>query len=213
MSVFLFKVIVFTPSKHSSWWRRLKDVFRLGLRKTSSIRLDEDEYILINHTSSEDVFKTSWSRPIYSSYPYVVKTSSRRFQDLFKMSSRRLAITSSRRFQDVLKTSCKNVFKTLSRLLQDAFKTSSRRLAKTSSRRLANTSWRHLQDVLKTYHQVKLFLLTSLWEVLNMFVRRPAKTVVYRRIHLGHTSERFMVSVQNLQVLVFQFTAPFSGCL
>ena len=46
-----------------------------------------------------------------------------------------------------------------------------------------------------------------------MFVRRTAKTVVYRRIHLGHTSEEFMVSVQNLQVLLFQFTATFSGSL
>ena len=31
-----------------------------------------------------------------------------------------------------------------------------------------------------------------------MFVRRTAKTVVYRRIHLGHTSEIFLVSVLNL---------------
>ena len=166
------------PSKHSSWRRYLEDFFRLHLQKTSSRRLDEDEYILINHTSSEDVFKTS---------------SRRLGQDQYI----RLGYTSSRRLQDVFKTS--------SRHLQDVFKT--------SSRRLANTSWRHLQDVLKTYHQVKLFLLTSLWEVFNMFVRRTAKTVVYRRIHLGHTSEKFMVSVQNLQVLVFQFTTPFSGCL
>ena len=139
------------------------------LMKTSSWHLDEDEYILINHMSSEDVSKTSWPRPIYSSCPYV-----------FKTSSRRLAITSSRRLQDIFKTS--------SRGLQSVFKT-----------RLANTSWRHLQDVLKTYHQVKLFLLASLWEVFNMFVRRTAKTVVYRRIHLGHTSEKFMVTVQNVQ--------------
>ena len=163
------------PTKHSSWWRHLEDVFRLCLQNPSSRRLDQDEYIRLSHTSSEDVFKTSWSRPIYSSCPYVFKTSSRHLQDV------------------------------LPRRLQDVFKT--------SSRRLANTSWRHLQDVLKTYHQVKLFLLTSLWEVFNMFVRRTAKTVVYRRIHLGHTSEKFMVSVQNLQVLVFQFTTPFSGCL
>ena len=40
-------------------WRRLEDVFRLRLQKTSWRRLDEDECILINHTSSEDVFKTS----------------------------------------------------------------------------------------------------------------------------------------------------------
>ena len=122
-------------------WRRLEDVLRLRLQKTS------------------------WSKPIYSSWPYVCKTSSRRFQDVF----------------------------------QDVFKTSSRRLAITSSRRLANTFWRHLQDVLKTYHQRKLFLLTSLWVVFNMFVRRTTKTVVYRRIHLGHISEKFKVSVQNLQ--------------
>ena len=146
-------------------------------------RLDEDKYILINHTSSEDV---------------LVKTNifalSIRLQDVFK--------TFSRCLQDVLQKHLQDV---LPRRLQDVFET--------SSRRLANTSWRHLQDVLKTYHQVKLFLLTSLWEVFNMFVRRTAKTVVYRTIHLGRTSEKFMVSVQNLQVLVFHFTTPFSGCL
>ena len=132
------------------------------------------------------------------------------------------------RLQDVLvktnifvlsfKRSCKNDFKTSSRRLQDLFKTSCQYFFKTSSRRLANTFWRHLhdilktsskhpqdvflrrlQDVFKTYHQVKLFLLTNLWEVFNMFVRCTAKTIVYRRIHLGHTSEKFMVTVQNLQ--------------
>ena len=130
------------PRKHSSWWRRLVDVFGLRLRTTSSRRLGEDEYILNDHTSSEDVLKMSWSRLLYSSCPYLFKTSSRRLQDVLQ---------------------------------------------------------KRLQDVLKTYHQVTLFLLTSFWEVFNMFVRRTAKTVVYRRIHLGHTSEKFMVSVQNLQ--------------
>ena len=153
-------------------WRRLEDVFRLRLQKTSSRRLQD---VLI---------KTN----IFVLVLRLQKTSSRRLQDvLVKTNIFVLAI----RLQDVFKTSCKNVFKTSSRRLQDVFKT--------SSRRLANTSWRHLQDVLKTYHQVKLFLLTSLWEVFNMFVRRTAKTVVYRRIHLGHTSEKFMVSVQNAQ--------------
>ena len=119
-----------------------EDVLKTSWRRlSSSRRLDEDEYILINHTFSEDVFKTSWSRPIYSSCPCVFKTSSRDLQDCLKTYHR----------------------------------------------------------VLKTYHQVKLFLLASLWEVFNMFVRRTAKTVVYRRIHLGHTSEKFTVSVQNLQ--------------
>ena len=80
----------------------------------------------------EDVFKTSWSRRIYSPYTYVFR---RRLQDiliktnifvlvirlqdvsprLFKMSSRRLVKTSSRRFEDVFKTFCKDIFKTFSR--------------------------------------------------------------------------------------------------
>ena len=105
------KEYISLSSKHSSWWRRLEDVFRLLLRKTSSRRLDQHEYILMNHTASEDVFKTSWSRPIYSSCPYVFKTSSRRFQDVFK--------TSSRHLQDVFKTSRKSVLKTSSRGFED----------------------------------------------------------------------------------------------
>ena len=56
---------------------------------------------------SEDVFKTSWSRPTYSSWSYVFKTFSRHPQDIFK--------TSSRRFE--------NVFKTSSKHLQHVFKT------------------------------------------------------------------------------------------
>ena len=133
------------------------------LMKTSSRRLDEDEYILINHTSSEDVFKTSWSRPIYLSWLYVFKTSSRCFQDVFK-------------------TSCQNFFKTFWRRLQDVLQ-------------------RYLQDVFKTYHQVKLFLLTRLWEAFNRFLRRSfPKTIIYRGICPGNTtSDKFMVSVQNLQ--------------
>ena len=61
----------------------------------------------------QDVFKTSWSRPIYSSLPFIFKTSSRRltktFQDVFKTSARRFEDVfkiSSRHFQDVLR----NVF-------------------------------------------------------------------------------------------------------
>ena len=68
--------------------RRLQDVLikanmftlALCLQKTSSRRLQE----------------TSWSRPIYSSWLYVFKTSSRHLQDVFK--------TSSRHLQDIFKT-------------------------------------------------------------------------------------------------------------
>ena len=98
--------------------------------------------VLVNFPANirldEDVFKTSWSRPIYLSSLYV-----------FKTSSRRLAKTSSKRFQDVFKTSCKKVSKTSSRRLQDVSKTSSKRLQdvfKMSSRRLE----KRLQDIFKT---------------------------------------------------------------
>ena len=81
-----------------------------------------------------------------------------------------------------------NVFKTFRRHFQDVFKTSSRRLATMSSSKkpflltvLVNTFSRCLRDVFKT------------------FLRRTAKTAIYRRICLSHTSEKFMVSVQNLQ--------------
>ena len=123
------------------------------LMKTSGRRLSS--------SSSEDVFiktnifaliirlqKTSWSRPIYSSWPYVFKTFSRhlqdvlprRLQDVFKTTLRRLAKSSSRHLQDVLKTS--------SRRLQDIFKTSCQDIFKTSRKDAFKTL---------TYHQVKLF--------------------------------------------------------
>ena len=163
--------------------------------------LHQEKYIRLSHTSSEDVFKMYWSRRMYLSWTYVFKPSLRHFQDVFKTSSRHLAKTSSRRLQDVFKTSCKNV-------------------VKTSSRSLAKTSWIHLKtswDVFKTYckdvlrtssgrfkdaYQVKVLVNTSsrrLRDVFNMFLRQTVKTIIYRKIWLGHTSEKFMVSVQNFQ--------------
>ena len=62
------------PSKHSFWWRRLEDVFRLRLWKTSSRRL---QHVLI---------KTNIFAPALR---------------LQKTSSRRLAKRSSRHLQDV----------------------------------------------------------------------------------------------------------------
>ena len=153
-------------------WRRLEDVIRLCLQRTSWRRL---QGVLI---------KTNmFALPLQ-------KTSSRRLgQDQYI----RLGYTSSRLLQDVFKTSCQDVFKTFARCLQDVFETSSRRLAKPSSR--------HLQDVLKTYHQVKLFLLTRLWEAFNTFLRRSfPKMIIYKGLCPGNTtSDKFMVSVQNLK--------------
>ena len=104
----------------------------------ANIRLDEDvfktSFVFVFRRRLQDVLiksnmfalalrlqKTSWSRPIYSSWPYVFKTSSRRFQDVLQ-----------KRLQDIFKTS--------SRRFEDVFKTSSRRLAKISSRRFQDVS-------------------------------------------------------------------------
>ena len=110
-------------------WRRLEDVFCLRLQKTYSRRLDQDEYIRLSHTSSEDV---------------LVKTNifvlAIRLQDVFKTFSRRLPKTSSRHLQDVFKTSSRRLAKTSSRPLQDVFKASSRPLAKISSRSFQDAS-------------------------------------------------------------------------
>ena len=83
--------------------------------------------------------------------------------------------------EDVLKMSFVFVFR---RRLQDVLiKTNIValliRLQKRSSRHLQDVFQRCLQDVFKTYHQVKLS---------------------GSRICLGHTSEKFMISVENLQL-------------
>ena len=118
------------PSKHSPWWRRLEDIFRLRLQKTSSRRL-EDVLIKTNifaliirlqKTSSRRLQGVLVRTNIFVlaiRLQDVFKTFSRRLQDLFKASSRRL--------QDVLKTS--------SRCLQDIFKTSYKDILKRFSRR------------------------------------------------------------------------------
>ena len=123
----LIKTIIFT---YSYFFRRLlqdvlikTNIFTLLilLQKTSSRRLDQDQYIRLGHMSS------------------------RRLQDVFK--------TSSRRLQDVLQ--------------------------------------RCLQYLFKTYHRVKLLWLIRFQDVFETFP-------IYRRICLGCTSEKFMISVQNL---------------
>ena len=94
------------------------------LMKTSSRRLDQDEYIRLTHTSAEDVFKTSSRRLDQGQYIRLDHTSSRCLKDIFKASSRRLAKTSSRHLQDIFQTSSRHlqeVFKTFRKLLQDVF--------------------------------------------------------------------------------------------
>ena len=59
-----------------------EDVLKTSFVFVFRRRLDQDEYVRLSRTSSKDVFKTSWSRPIYLSCPYAFKTSSRRLQDV-----------------------------------------------------------------------------------------------------------------------------------
>ena len=86
------------PSKHSSWWRRLEDVFRLRLQKTSWRRLDQDEYIRITHMSLEDVLIKINIFVLAIYLQDVFKTFSRHLQDILQ---KRPAKMFPRRFQDV----------------------------------------------------------------------------------------------------------------
>ena len=111
-------------------WKKSQHTFLL--MKTSWRRLSS--------SSAEDVFKTPWSKRIFSLWPYFFKTSSRRFQDAFPRSR-----------QDVFKTCSRRLGKMLSRHLQDVFKTSSRHLQEVLQRCrqtvLVNKPWRRIQHV------------------------------------------------------------------
>ena len=103
--------------------------------KTSSRRLDQDEYICFKQMSSEDVFKTCSRRLVQDQFICLENKPSRRLQDVFK--------TFSSRIQDVLQNLLQDFFKTCSRHVQDVFKVSSRCLPKMYST--------HLQYVFKTF--------------------------------------------------------------
>ena len=136
-------LLKYFPSKHSSWW------IRLPSSSSEDVLIKTNIFALVIRLQ-----KTSWSRPVYSFWPYVFKLSSRRFQDVFKTSCKNIFKTPSRHLQDVLPRRLQDVFKTSSRRLekhlQDIFKTSSRRfedVIKTSSRSLAKISSIRFQDV------------------------------------------------------------------
>ena len=150
------QTLVFMKTSSSS-----EDVF-----KTSSSRQIYSHYSYIFRKRAQDILKTSWSRQIYSSWSYVFKTSSRRLQDILQKRFQDIYKTSWRCLEDVLKTFLQDVFarrlaKTFSRRLQNVFKTSCKNVFKTSSR--------HLQNVFKTYHQVKLFLITRFQDVFGTY--------------------------------------------
>ena len=165
-------------SKHSRWWRRLEKVLKTSyLFKTSSRCLDQDEYVCLSHTPSEDVFKMSSKLLDQDQHIRLGHTSSKRLQDVLQNLFQDIFTTSSRRLQDISKTSCQDISKkscqdvfnislkllqeVLQKHLQDIFKTSCKDAIKTFSRRFQDvfktscknvfkTSSRRFQNVLKT---------------------------------------------------------------
>ena len=142
--------------------RRLQNVFikanifallillqKTSLRRFLDVLIKTNISVLVIRVQA--FFKTSWSRPTYSSWSYVFKTSSRRFQgvfktscqDFFETSSRRLVKTSTRYPQDVFKKFSRRLQDVLQKCLQDVFKTFWRRLA----RRLGSMFSGRFQDV------------------------------------------------------------------
>ena len=117
-----------------------EDVLKTSFVFVFKRRLDENEYILINHSLQ----KTSWPRPIYSSCPYVYKMFSRRLQDVLPKRLQDIFKTPSRRLRNVFKKSRKYVLKTSSRRFEDV---------SSSYTVFAKKSLRSIQHVCKTYRK------------------------------------------------------------
>ena len=86
----------------------------------ANICLDEDvlktSFVFVIRGRLQDIFKVSWLRLIYLSWPYIFKTYSRR---LAKTSSRHLQDVLQKRPQDILKTPSRRFAKMFSKPFQD----------------------------------------------------------------------------------------------
>ena len=113
-------------------------------------------------------------------------------QQTFVLMKASLVFVFRRRLQDVfintnifvLVIHLQDVFNTFSRRLQDVFKMSSRRLAKTSSRRLQDifkTPSRGFRDILSSSTVLGNIISRHLRDVFKTFLRRTARTIIYRR--------------------------------
>ena len=103
----LFPQLIHLKYIFKKFSRHLQDIF-----KTSSRSLDQEEYVSLTHTSSEDVLIKSNIIVLFIRLQDVFRTSCK---IVFKTSSRRLIFkTSSRHIQDVFKAFCKDIFKTFS---------------------------------------------------------------------------------------------------
>ena len=110
-------------------WRRLLSLSSEDVLKTFSRRLDQDEYIRLIHTSSEDVLMKN------NIFVLVIRLQafSRQLQDIFKTTSRHVQDILLGHLQDVLQICLQYVFKTHHQVklflltpLKDVFETYSR---------------------------------------------------------------------------------------
>ena len=97
-------------ANHPANIRLDEDVLKTSFVFVFRRRLDQDEYVRLSLTSSEDVLVKTNISVLAICLEDVFKTFSRRLQDVFK--------TSSRRFQDVFKTSSRCPAKISSRCSQ-----------------------------------------------------------------------------------------------
>ena len=132
--------------------RRLEDVIRLRLQKTSSRHL-QDVLIKTNIFALLKCFQKRSSRSLIKTNIFVLVI---RLQDVFKTFSKHLQDVSQKRLQDALQNTSsrhlQDVFKSFSRCLQEVFKTSSDFLLRLPQDVFkSKMSLRHLQNVLKMF--------------------------------------------------------------
>ena len=149
--------------------RRLQDVF-----KTFWSRRMYSSYLYVFSRCFQGNFKSSWSRPINWSWLYVLKS----LQDVLKMYSSRLEDVLQKRLQHILKTSSR-YFKTSSRHLQDMLLRRLQEIFKMFWRRLAKSFTRHLQDIFKTF-----WIRLQLQDVFSVFARviKDSQVLVFHLI-------------------------------
>ena len=157
------------------------DVFRFRLQKTSSRRL-QDLLIKTNNIFAWDIhFQKTVQNVLIKTNIFVLVI----------------------RLQDVFKKSCKDIFKMFLRCLQDIFKTSCQDVFKTSSKHLQDILQKRLQDIFKT--SCKNVFKTFSRSIIKFIItyqhisEKHYKDVYPQKDCLGHTPEKFVVSVQNLE--------------
>ena len=134
--------------------------------------------ILIFMSNLRVISQQIFTGSVFAHYPSKHLSWWRRLEDVFRLQRLQDVLTKTNIFTHVIhlqKTSSSRCLaKTSSKRLQDVFKTSCENVFKTSSRRLR--------------------------DVFNTFLSRTAKTITYRKICLGSTSENvWPLRLQNFQ--------------